>query len=713
MPSHAEGTVGSRSALLIATERYDDQKLQGLRAPGRDASRLGEVLADPTIGGFEVTVLADRSVPDIQHGIANFCADRGPEDLLLVYLSCHGLLDRHGRLYYAGTNTQSRQELLSATAVSATWLIEQLEDCGSKQQVVILDCCHSGAFARGVKGGTEALDLQRRFQGRGRAILTASRATEYAFERGEVRGEGSISVFTDAVVDGLLSGDADRDGDGLISVNDLYDHVYERVRASGSDQTPEIWIYGGEGRVVVATNPRGARPQPLPRDIADALRNPLVRVRQGAVAELADLLTGEPGLAVSARMALEKAEADDVSEVSVLARRVLAGAGLPEVGLAGHPLITVEALAVEAERSRGSSAGLRIVEEARREAESIRMHAAEAAVESRLRAEQLEQEFSARLAAIEEELAGREAEGVRARASAEADVKRIRETAQRELDAARSELDIELAERSKEAERIDAERHEQAIARAAQLVAEAERRAAAAEQRAAKATELATGPHSMEDLIRAAQQEAERRDAERHERAVAQATQLVAEAEQRAAAAELRTSKSVERAEAVRRDADEHAKSLVSNARRNADQVIAEARAFADKLLSEAKTEADRNRRAAQRQVDELVRQRDSITEHLDELRNLLATGDVRDFRRTVDAAAALQPREQSPPDLAPASFEIVLRGFDRAQVDEYVNELTRTGRFRAPAPFEIVMRGYDRDQVNDWIARAQANLPN
>ncbi len=128
----------------------------------------------------------------------------------------------------------------------------------------------------------------------------------------------------------------------------------------------------------------------------------------------------------------------------------------------------------------------------------------------------------------------------------------------------------------------------------------------------------------LEVKLAARREEAERLDAERHEQAVGQATQLVAEAEQRAAAAETRAGKAVAQAEAVRRDADEHAKTLVGNARRNADQVMAEARAHADKVLSEAKGEADRNRRAAQRQVDELIRQRDSITGHLDQLRALL-----------------------------------------------------------------------------------------
>ena len=52
--------------------------------------------------------------------------------------------------------------------------------------------------------------------------------------------------------------------------------------------------------------------------------------------------------------------------------------------------------------------------------------------------------------------------------------------------------------------------------------------------------------------------------------------------------------------------------------------MVAEARAHSEKLLSEAKSEAERHRRAAQRQVDDLVRQRDSIAGHLDQLRALL-----------------------------------------------------------------------------------------
>jgi cell division septum initiation protein DivIVA len=147
----------------------------------------------------------------------------------------------------------------------------------------------------------------------------------------------------------------------------------------------------------------------------------------------------------------------------------------------------------------------------------------------------------------------------------------------------------------------------------------------------------------LEVKLAARREEAERLDAERHDQAVAQATQLVAEAEQRAAAAEQRAAKAVEQAESVRRDADEHAKGLLGTARRNAEQVLAEARQHADKVMSDAKAEAERTRRAAQRQVDDLIRQRDSITGHLDQLRHLLGA-----FAGSGAAQAAASPQQQA-----------------------------------------------------------------
>ena len=163
-----------RPALLIATSDYSDPALRQLRAPGRDASDLEEVLSSPQIGGFAVQTLIIARCSELLEAIEDFCADRRLDDQLLIYLSCHGVLDDRGRLYYAATDT--RRQRTAATAVAAAWLNERLEDCRARSQIVILDCCHSGAFAAGAKGPAD-LALEERFKphGRGRVVLTRIR----------------------------------------------------------------------------------------------------------------------------------------------------------------------------------------------------------------------------------------------------------------------------------------------------------------------------------------------------------------------------------------------------------------------------------------------------------------------------------------------------------------------------------------------------------
>ena len=56
--------------------------------------------------------------------------------------------------------------------------------------------------------------------GRGRAVITASNAMEYAFEGDRLADDQHRrpSVFTGTLVEGLATGDADRDEDGLVSL---------------------------------------------------------------------------------------------------------------------------------------------------------------------------------------------------------------------------------------------------------------------------------------------------------------------------------------------------------------------------------------------------------------------------------------------------------------------------------------------------------------
>jgi hypothetical protein len=322
----------SRSALLIAAYEYQDPKLARLRAPPHDVEALGRVLADPRIGGYEVRTLVNEPHWAVLEEIEAFFADRKPDDLLLLYFSCHGVKDVTGRLYFAARSTNLSR--LGSTALSSAWINEQLERSRSKRLVVLLDCCYSGAFAKGLapRSGPSVV-IDDSLGGRGRAIIAASDAMEYAWEDDELSlDEGQPSLFTRALVAGLETGDADRDGDGVVSVEELYDYVYDKVRQLTSHQTPTKSSHGEQGDLILARNPRPRVPtpqfqqEPLPLELDSALHDRRVWIRRAAISELALLLSGNhPGLAPSAERALrDLASHDDDPDVKSAAEAALA-----------------------------------------------------------------------------------------------------------------------------------------------------------------------------------------------------------------------------------------------------------------------------------------------------------------------------------------------------------------------------------------------------
>jgi hypothetical protein len=247
---------GVRSALVIATASYADSRLDRLDAALRDADEMAEVLGNPRVGGYDVISVLDGRARDISIAIEKFLAGRGRDDEVLIYLSCHGLLDEWDRLYFAAADTD--KDHLTSTGVAAEWLLGRLEETRSTRQIVILDCCHSGAFARSRgKGADDAeLGLKQFFpQGRGRALLAASRAMQRSWVGDSIGGVVASSVFTGALVEGLRTGAADTNGDGLISVDEAYEYAYAEVMAAGVGQHPQKSISRQEGSLILARAP--------------------------------------------------------------------------------------------------------------------------------------------------------------------------------------------------------------------------------------------------------------------------------------------------------------------------------------------------------------------------------------------------------------------------------------------------------------------------
>jgi hypothetical protein len=317
---------GKRSALIVASYDYEDPGLRMLRAPARDAEALAGVLRDPQIGNFEVRTVLNEPAHLVNLAVEEFFAERGRDDLLVLHFSCHGLKDETGELYFATADTKLRR--LGSTAVSAEFVNRLMSRSRSRRVVLLLDCCYAGAFERGMMARADkAVHIEAQFGGRGRAVITASGAMEYAFEDAELTASSELrpSIFTRALVEGLETGDADRDQDGQISLDELYDYVYDRVQDTTPNQTPGKWTFAIQGDLFIARR-RGpvTTPSALPEGLQAAMEQPLAGIRLGAVHELERLLDGRhAGLTLAARLALEHLGEDDSRMVAAAAATVL------------------------------------------------------------------------------------------------------------------------------------------------------------------------------------------------------------------------------------------------------------------------------------------------------------------------------------------------------------------------------------------------------
>ncbi|MBD2409712.1 sulfatase-modifying factor protein [Nostoc calcicola FACHB-389] len=243
----------AKLALLIGISEYDEPTLAPLPNAVNDVEAMQRVLVNPEMGDFaaaDVTVLKNPQRQDMEDAIYNLYANCQKDDLVLFYFSGHGVVVESGEFYFSTRRTRKdRGKLIPTSAVVATNVHSWMNQSKSKRQVVILDCCFSGAFARGLTtkdSGT--INLQQYLGGEGRAILTASTSTQYAFESETL----DLSIYTHYLVEGIEKGAADIDGDGLISVDELHNYAKSKVQEASPAMTPEFYPFKDGYRIFLA-----------------------------------------------------------------------------------------------------------------------------------------------------------------------------------------------------------------------------------------------------------------------------------------------------------------------------------------------------------------------------------------------------------------------------------------------------------------------------
>ena len=295
--------MSHKYALLIANADYQHPNIRTLVKTHADVEGMRQVLSDPKICAFpdkNITLLKDRPSYDVRFEIEKFFKHKRPDDLLLLYFAGHGMRDSDGHLCLTFSNTDP--EYSESTGIEARVISRHMDRSRSKRQVVMLDCCYSGAFAHGARDVVgSSMDTESAFQGaqggKGRVVIASSDKQQVSLEQADEQEDTGYAVFTRHVIEGLRSANA-ADDRGNITIRSLYDYIYERVRmATESKQTPKIIDYGSAGDLILVQKPH----HPLPEVLAARLASSDYYVRISGVYELKSLIVRNAEYARTAR----------------------------------------------------------------------------------------------------------------------------------------------------------------------------------------------------------------------------------------------------------------------------------------------------------------------------------------------------------------------------------------------------------------------------
>jgi uncharacterized caspase-like protein len=228
----------------VGVNQYQDALIPNLDFAVNNASNVvqqlrtrGQAFYDSQI----VSLLNDRATRSMWNVVTSQYAEQmryqvTPDDLLVIYLSGHGVRDEDTEQYYyvpsnarlADIKSQRFGDCLSLQDISAFSEIP----C---RKLVILDTCHSGAVQplqqKNLKAALRALQDDMMF------TLTASDGNQEAVEESERKlGRFTYHLLT------ALNGDADLgaqggNGDNVVTLNEVIQYVKHSVERDSSGDT--------------------------------------------------------------------------------------------------------------------------------------------------------------------------------------------------------------------------------------------------------------------------------------------------------------------------------------------------------------------------------------------------------------------------------------------------------------------------------------------
>lgn len=240
------GGQGDLYAVVVGVSLFKNPKLPRLMFSDKDAKDFAAFLSSQKelYGRILVRLLVNEQATRsaIEKELYYNLRKAGKDDTVIVFLSGIGSDSTHapGEFFFLSYDTDPEYLAESSLQMSRQLFLDKL---GSRKVFLLADLGQSGSFSdRGNKSVTaEPGRFMKLFQeSQGRVFMSASRPDERSYESIRL-GNG---LFTYYLLEGL-KGKADRDGDRIIGLQELYDYVYAMTKdASKGHQHPQM-----EGRI--------------------------------------------------------------------------------------------------------------------------------------------------------------------------------------------------------------------------------------------------------------------------------------------------------------------------------------------------------------------------------------------------------------------------------------------------------------------------------
>ncbi len=262
VPKPRAGSKGRDAvALIMGISTYRDESIPQVRYARRDAEIMASYLESVAgVSRSRMKILLDDGATssDMAAYIEEWLPRHvTPDTTVFIYYAGHGMPNlSSGKAFLVPYDGHPD---FASKLYPLDRLYEKLDQLPSKQIVAMLDSCFSGATGRSVlPSGARPMGLamESTFSVKKTVVLSAASGTQISSDYDE-EGHG---LFTYFLLKGLR-GEADKDGNGSVEVDELYDFVKEQVTKVASeklnrDQTPLIIpaqdSLGAKGKIQIA-----------------------------------------------------------------------------------------------------------------------------------------------------------------------------------------------------------------------------------------------------------------------------------------------------------------------------------------------------------------------------------------------------------------------------------------------------------------------------